>query len=86
MRIRHIGVRRASRAAMSIALQQPRDGRPSPAMLLALDQHPRFAYTVAYMAYDHRRQGSRVPLGFHLVRLAGIEPTTLGFGGQYSIH
>jgi hypothetical protein len=21
-----------------------------------------------------------------LVRLAGIEPTTLGFGGQYSIH
>jgi len=22
----------------------------------------------------------------HLVRLAGIEPTTLGFGGQYSIH
>ena len=23
---------------------------------------------------------------FCLVRLAGIEPTTLGFGGQYSIH
>ena len=23
---------------------------------------------------------------FWLVRLAGIEPTTLGFGGQYSIH
>jgi hypothetical protein len=22
----------------------------------------------------------------NLVRLAGIEPTTLGFGGQYSIH
>ncbi len=21
-----------------------------------------------------------------MVRLAGIEPTTLGFGGQYSIH
>jgi len=21
-----------------------------------------------------------------VVRLAGIEPTTLGFGGQYSIH
>ena len=24
--------------------------------------------------------------GVELVRLAGIEPTTLGFGGQYSIH
>ena len=24
--------------------------------------------------------------GDRLVRLAGIEPTTLGFGGQYSIH
>jgi hypothetical protein len=24
--------------------------------------------------------------GGGLVRLAGIEPTTLGFGGQYSIH
>ena len=23
---------------------------------------------------------------WHLARLAGIEPTTLGFGGQYSIH
>jgi len=23
---------------------------------------------------------------YFLVRLAGIEPTTLGFGGQYSIH
>ena len=23
---------------------------------------------------------------FKMVRLAGIEPTTLGFGGQYSIH
>jgi hypothetical protein len=23
---------------------------------------------------------------FILARLAGIEPTTLGFGGQYSIH
>ena len=22
----------------------------------------------------------------HMVRLAGIEPTTLGFGGRYSIH
>ena len=22
----------------------------------------------------------------NVVRLAGIEPTTLGFGGQYSIH
>jgi hypothetical protein len=25
-------------------------------------------------------------LALELVRLAGIEPTTLGFGGQYSIH
>jgi len=26
-------------------------------------------------------------IGFQeVVRLAGIEPTTLGFGGQYSIH
>ena len=25
-------------------------------------------------------------LSLELVRLAGIEPTTLGFGGQYSIH
>ena len=25
-------------------------------------------------------------LSFEVVRLAGIEPTTLGFGGQYSIH
>ena len=25
-------------------------------------------------------------MGWYLVRLAGIEPTTLGFGGQYSIH
>ena len=24
--------------------------------------------------------------GGMMVRLAGIEPTTLGFGGQYSIH
>ena len=26
------------------------------------------------------------PIHQHMVRLAGIEPTTLGFGGQYSIH
>jgi hypothetical protein len=31
----------------------------------------------------HRRQIRRET---GLVRLAGIEPTTLGFGGQYSIH
>ncbi len=28
----------------------------------------------------------RAACGSQLVRLAGIEPTTLGFGGQYSIH
>lgn len=28
----------------------------------------------------------RQPWQEKLVRLAGIEPTTLGFGGQYSIH
>ena len=33
------------------------------------------------MARKHK--GFRV---FEMVRLAGIEPTTLGFGGQYSIH
>ena len=39
-----------------------------------------------------KRQGSRLtyerpePIHQHMVRLAGIEPTTLGFGGQYSIH
>ena len=27
-----------------------------------------------------------LPEGGRLARLAGIEPTTLGFGGQYSIH
>ena len=30
-----------------------------------------------------KRKGLRVR---EMVRLAGIEPTTLGFGGQYSIH
>lgn len=28
----------------------------------------------------------KVSTYLNLVRLAGIEPTTLGFGGQYSIH
>ena len=27
-----------------------------------------------------------LPDGRQVARLAGIEPTTLGFGGQYSIH
>ena len=38
---------------------------------------------------SHRQTGREAArgLGFKkLVRLAGIEPTTLGFGGQYSIH
>jgi hypothetical protein len=35
--------------------------------------------------------GTEIPMTIEtmeekLVRLAGIEPTTLGFGGQYSIH
>jgi hypothetical protein len=30
--------------------------------------------------------GSLTKKGKCVVRLAGIEPTTLGFGGQYSIH
>ena len=30
--------------------------------------------------------GPALGLNSCLVRLAGIEPTTLGFGGQYSIH
>ncbi len=34
--------------------------------------------------HDHIATG-RVALS-GLARLAGIEPTTLGFGGQYSIH
>jgi hypothetical protein len=37
----------------------------------------------------HARQGKPVRReegGETLARLAGIEPTTLGFGGQYSIH
>ena len=33
----------------------------------------------------HRRDSLLIYIG-KLVRLAGIEPTTLGFGGQYSIH
>jgi hypothetical protein len=38
-----------------------------------------------YFAHDNRLKEN---LAFReiLVRLAGIEPTTLGFGGQYSIH
>ncbi len=33
-----------------------------------------------------RRQITGLPRNQHVARLAGIEPTTLGFGGQYSIH
>ena len=35
-----------------------------------------------------RESSGKATLGrkSELVRLAGIEPTTLGFGGQYSIH
>ena len=32
--------------------------------------------------HDDKRKGMAVSVA----RLAGIEPTTLGFGGQYSIH
>lgn len=37
------------------------------------------ALTVAWTMYIPRKS-------LILVRLAGIEPTTLGFGGRYSIH
>jgi hypothetical protein len=30
--------------------------------------------------------GTDYVISLLMVRLAGIEPTTLGFGGQYSIH
>ncbi len=33
-----------------------------------------------------RRDNKHTGLLYGVVRLAGIEPTTLGFGGQYSIH
>jgi hypothetical protein len=43
------------------------------------------AHTDAYI--NLRLEVGRRREGFcSLVRLAGIEPTTLGFGGQYSIH
>ncbi len=35
---------------------------------------------------EHGFGASGTALGCPMVRLAGIEPTTLGFGGQYSIH
>jgi hypothetical protein len=34
----------------------------------------------------HRYQQVLSMIWGEMVRLAGIEPTTLGFGGQYSIH
>jgi hypothetical protein len=37
-------------------------------------------------ATQHEKSAKRLILWKNLVRLAGIEPTTLGFGGQYSIH
>lgn len=35
---------------------------------------------------DHASSSPEAIDLFVLARLAGIEPTTLGFGGQYSIH
>ena len=48
-------------------------------------KHSQNTYADAYIKYhgDHLQP---IYLTFSLVRLAGIEPTTLGFGGQYSIH
>ena len=43
-------------------------------------------------AFCHRRDNSKLGTrvqeehGVQVARLAGIEPATLGFGGQYSIH
>ena len=35
------------------------------------------------LAMSQKKKSNKIN---YLVRLAGIEPTTLGFGGQYSIH
>jgi hypothetical protein len=41
----------------------------------------------ARRGWGERSDAKRLGLGgLSVVRLAGIEPTTLGFGGQYSIH
>ena len=34
----------------------------------------------------HQRPGNSLISLLEMARLAGIEPATLGFGGQYSIH
>ena len=36
--------------------------------------------------FEYQDNCMQTLLRLRLVRLAGIEPTTLGFGGQYSIH
>lgn len=35
---------------------------------------------------EKKNANAKVGGSLELARLAGIEPTTLGFGGQYSIH
>ena len=40
----------------------------------------------SWKSLDCRMCRERLSSIIDLVRLAGIEPTTLGFGGQYSIH
>ncbi len=54
------------------------------------EQFARLDTSATGIKTDNAQQKSQ-PLGGwllkeKLVRLAGIEPTTLGFGGQYSIH
>ena len=44
----------------------------------------RLDYWTALKTVDH--VGTDYAVFPMMVRLAGIEPTTLGFGGQYSIH
>ena len=64
-------------------------------LLIALTHQDRFWQFVIPLHFRHLLRKRALIAGFHnrrlkwhflLVRLAGIEPTTLGFGGQYSIH
>ncbi len=47
---------------------------------------PRWALAIGLRARMAKKISADLGACLVLVRLAGIEPTTLGFGGQYSIH